>query len=178
MSRLMHPQKYMILGLLMRGDLHGYALHRAFASGLDTVTYTGRSYVYSFLKQLEGEGKIALRREAQDNRPSRNVYSITPEGREDFLGWIKSPVERMRDLRIEFLAKLSLIKELGLPDAPGLIGKQVDVCQRLLETQKSRRDNCRGEFDGLIYDFRIYQLDAALKWLKRCRRQFSNEGGP
>ncbi len=168
-----HPQEYAILGLLMRGNRHGYEIHRDFCSGLGQLWYAGMSQIYALLKRLEVTGKVTCKVETQDNRPAKKVYSITPEGREEFLSWFHAPVQEVRNLRLYFLAKLFFIKELKLPDISEVIARQIEVCQRQLERIKQQDKLCRDEFDHLVFQFRICQIEAILKWLHDCEKYLS-----
>lgn len=167
-----HPQEYVILGLLMKEDRHGYEIHHNFSSGLGRVWYGGMSQMYALLKRLEMTKKVISKVEIQDNRPSKKVYSITPEGRETFLSWVHRPVESIRNLRLEFLAKLFFMREMKLSGIGELIAKQIDVCQGQLETIKQQDEFCPDEFDRLVFQFRICQIEAILGWLQDCRQHF------
>jgi PadR family transcriptional regulator AphA len=168
-----HPQEYVILGILMKQERHGYEIHTLLSSGLGHTWYAGISQVYALLKRLEAAEKVVSAVEQQDNRPAKHVYSITQKGRETFLQWVHSPLERMRDLRLEFLAKLFFIKELNLTGSDELIRKQMDIFQTQLRDIK-REDESRHEgFERLVLRFRIGQIEAVLAWLQDCARHIN-----
>jgi PadR family transcriptional regulator AphA len=163
-----HPQEYLILGILMKQGRHGYELHNILSSGLGRAWYAGMSQVYALLKRLETAEKVVSTVEQQDNRPAKHVYSITPKGRQAFLQWVHTPLERMRDLRLEFLAKLFFIRELNLPGLDELIRKQMDIFQKQLQDITQQEENCHEEFERLVLGFRIGQIEAVLSWLHDC----------
>jgi PadR family transcriptional regulator AphA len=165
-----HPQEYVILGILMKQDRHGYEIHNLLSSGLGQAWYAGISQVYALLKRLEAAEKVVSAVEQQDNRPARHVYSITPQGRVEFLQWLHTPLERMRDLRLEFLAKLFFIRELNLSGSDELIRKQEDIFQKKLRGITQQYKNCQEEFEHLVLRFRIGQIEAVLSWLRDCGR--------
>lgn len=166
--KIRHPQEYVILGLLMTKDRHGYEIHSYFSSGLGRVWFAGMSQIYALLNRLEMTGNVSCEVEIQDNRPAKKVYSITPEGREVFLNWVQRPVQRIRDLRLEFLAKLFFMRELNPSGIGELIDTQIKVCQEQLESIRRQDDDCRDEFDHLVLEFRICQIEGILKWLQDC----------
>jgi DNA-binding PadR family transcriptional regulator len=172
MSR--HPQEHVILGLLMKEERHGYEIHHHFSSGLGRVWYTGRSQIYALLKGLEMTGEVASVVEIQDNRPAKKVYSITPQGRETFLTWVHGPVQKIRDLRIEFLAKLFFMRELEPAGIGELIAKQIKVCQGQIGSLRQQDQLCRDEFDRLVFQFKICQTEAILTWLQACKEYFDH----
>ena len=165
-----HPQEYLILGILMKQGRHGYELHNILSSGLGRAWYAGISQVYALLKRLETAEKVVSTVEQQDNRPAKHVYSITPKGRQAFLQWVHTPLERMRDLRLGFLAKLFFVRELGLSGSDELIKKQENIFQKQLRGIKQAEENCHEAFEHLVLRFRIGQIEAVLSWLQDCGR--------
>ena len=163
-----HPQEYVILGILMQQKRHGYEIHHLLSSGLGRAWYAGMSQVYALLKRLESFKKVVSSVEQQDNRPAKHVYSITPKGRKAFLEWVHTPLERMRYLRLEFLAKLFFIRELNFSGSDELIKKQIDIFQKKLLDIKGQDENCHEEFEHLVLRFRIGQIEAVLSWLEDC----------
>jgi DNA-binding PadR family transcriptional regulator len=166
------PEECVVLGLLMRRPQHGYEIHRLLATGLGRVWRTGRSEIYALLKNLEASRRVASVTEVQDNRPARKVYSITAEGREAFLDWIKEPVPRVRDVRFEFLAKLSFMRELSIPGSRRLIKRQIGVCRGRLESVQGPDESPDYDFNRLVSRFRACQIEAVLKWLGECSDYF------
>jgi PadR family transcriptional regulator AphA len=165
-----HPQEYVILGILMKQERHGYEIHNLLSSGLGRAWYAGISQVYALLKRLEAAEKVVSSVEQQDNRPARHVYSITQKGREAFLQWVHTPLERMRDLRLEFLAKLFFIRALKLSGSDKLIRKQMDIFQKQLRDITQQDKDCHEAFERLVLRFRVGQIEAVLSWLRDCGR--------
>jgi PadR family transcriptional regulator AphA len=165
-----HPQEYVILGILMKEERHGYEIHMLLSAALGQAWYAGISQVYALLKRLETAEKVVSTTEHQDNRPPKHVYSITPKGREAFLQWVHSPLERMRDLRLEFLAKLFFIRELSLSGFDELIRKQADIFQKKLRNIAQQEECCHEAFERLVLRFRAGQIEAVLSWLRDCGR--------
>jgi PadR family transcriptional regulator AphA len=165
-----HPQEYVILGILMKQGRHGYEIHHLLSSGLGRAWYAGMSQVYALLKRLEAAEKVVSSVEQQKNRPAKHVYSLTPKGRKAFLQWVHTPLERMRDLRLAFLAKLFFIRELNLSGSDELIKKQIDIFQDQLNEIKQQDENCHEEFERLVLRFRIGQIETVLSWLEDCGR--------
>jgi PadR family transcriptional regulator AphA len=165
-----HPQEHIILGILMKEERHGYEIHNLLSSGLGRAWYAGISQVYALLKRLEAAEKVVSSVEQQDNRPAKHIYTITPKGQEAFSQWVHTPLERMRDLRLEFLAKLFFIGELNLSGSDELIRKQIDIFQGQLCGIKQQEATCDDEFEHLVLRFRTCQIDAVLSWLRECKR--------
>jgi PadR family transcriptional regulator AphA len=168
------PLEYVLLGFLAQGPTHGYDLHQRVEDELGLVWYMGISNVYGALKRLEEEGQVESTLAPQESRPPRRIYGITPRGRAAFLNWVRSAVPSMRNMRVEFPAKLYFLRALDLDGAQELIATQETICRERvarLDTQEAKRAG--RHFDHLVLDFRRRQLEAILDWLELCRENLA-----
>ncbi|HIE37692.1 MAG TPA: PadR family transcriptional regulator [Anaerolineales bacterium] len=167
------PLEQALLGFLIQRPMHGYDLHRRVQEELGEVWYMGLSNVYGTLKRLEEEGRVESALSPQESRPPRKIYRITPTGERSFLEWLHRPVPAIRDMRVEFPAKLYFFRALGLEGVGELISAQEAACRERLERleRKSSRHGPR-DFNRLVFDFRCCQIEAILGWLRVCREQF------
>ncbi|RLC54770.1 MAG: PadR family transcriptional regulator [Chloroflexota bacterium] len=166
------PLEQALLGFLMRGPMHGYDLHRRIEDELGVVWYMGISNIYAALKRLEQSGQVESSLNPQESRPPRKVYHITPAGRQGFLEWVQRPVPTMRDMRVEFLAKLYFFRTLGLEGVEGLIAAQEAICRERIEGLERSAARCDPhDFNRLVFDFRRRQIAAILDWLQVCREE-------
>ncbi len=70
------------LGILTRGDATGYEIKKLFEDdGYQHFVEASFGSIYPALNRLTEEGLVSVRAEAQEKRPDRKVYSITPAGR-------------------------------------------------------------------------------------------------
>ncbi len=166
------PLEQALLGFLTQGPMHGYDLHRRVEDELGVIWYMGISNIYGALKRLEQAGHVESTLDPQESRPPRKVYRITPAGRESFLDWVRQPVPTMRDMRVEFPAKLYFFHALGLEGAEALIAAQEVVCRGRVERLERSAARCGPhDFNRLVYDFRCRQIEAILAWLQVCREE-------
>ena len=168
--------EWVLLGLLMRKPMHGYELHQFFSppSPLEQVWYLGISQMYKLLKGLEEQGHVEVNIEAQGGRPHRKVYHVTASGREAFLDWLETPVDGIRLMRVEFLGKLFLARELGPNVVERVVDRQAEACRSMLEDLQDRMPGA--EFEDLVLRFRAGQIESALQWLDHCRTVLLNSG--
>jgi PadR family transcriptional regulator AphA len=157
-----------LLGLLMSQPRHGYELYREFSRDLDRVWRIGLSQLYAQLKQLEANGLVTAQAESQATRPSRKVYHLTPAGREAFLNWVHQPSRHIRDIRLEFLARLYFFRRLALPGLDRLVAAQKAICQAQVEALACANPGTDDAFGRLVIEFRQGQLQAIIHWLDRC----------
>jgi DNA-binding PadR family transcriptional regulator len=81
------------LGILTRGDATGYEIKKLFeADGYQHFVEASFGSIYPALGRLTEEGLVLVREEAQEKRPDRKVYSITPRGRAAFIGALMKPL--------------------------------------------------------------------------------------
>lgn len=170
MSSRRLPLEQALLGFLMQGPMHGYDLHRRIEEELGVVWYMGISNIYGALKRLEQAGHVESTLSPQEGRPPRKVYRITSSGRRSFLDWVRRPIPTIRDMRVEFLAKLYFFRALGLEGAEELIVAQEAVCRERVKLLEQSAAQCAPhDFNRLVYDFRRHQIEAILDWLIEVR---------
>ena len=102
-----YPITYGVLGLLgFLGPMSGYDIKRAFDGILEPMWGVVHSQIYKELRRMEALGWVKMKREEQENRPDRKVYSITPEGYRALAGWQGKPAftQQVRD---ELLLKIT-----------------------------------------------------------------------
>jgi len=164
------PMEQALLGFLMEGSMHGYDLHQRVEEDLGRIWAMGISNIYGAMKRLEQAGQAQSSLSPQENRPPRKVYHITPAGRRSFLEWLQRPVPSMRDMRVEFPAKLYFFHTLGLEGGAALITAQEAVCRERVARLEQRAAQCEPQdFDQLVFDFRRRQIEAIIQWLQYCR---------
>lgn len=158
------PLDQALLGFLMQGPAHGYALHDRAEADLGRIWYMGMSNVYATLKDLESSGRVESRLD-DESYPPRKVYAITDAGRDSFLAWLREPVPAMRDMRVEFLAKVYFFDTLKLEGIAELLQAQREACEERLEEVGETSWRQHDVFDRLVTDFRRRRIEACLEWL-------------
>ena len=168
------PARHALLGLLLAGPSYGYDLARAFAPGtlLVTIMHLGASHLYALLTQLERDGLVGGQRLEQGSRPARRVFALTDAGRELVQHWLDEPVERPRDILLDFPLKLYLAHRQDPARSAALIARQRALFVSYLETlELEQRHDVAGEdaaFRSLLYDGRIGRTRSALAWFDGC----------
>ena len=85
------------LGILTRGDATGYEIKKLFEDdGYQHFVEASFGSIYPALNRLTDEGYVSVRSEAQEKRPDRKVYSITPTGRSAFIASLLKPLPEDR----------------------------------------------------------------------------------
>jgi len=168
------PIQYAILGLLREAPSHGYDLQRSFAeeSDLGAVVHIEQASLYGTLKDLATRGLIAGEETREGARPPRTRYSLTRAGHQAFEEWAGTPVERLRQVRLDFLLKVYFARQDGTERVRLLVDAQIAACHRYLSSLESRASALAPEsFAYLFNESRSSAARATLEWLREYRRR-------
>ncbi|MGE5398094.1 MAG: PadR family transcriptional regulator [Chitinophagales bacterium] len=128
-----NKSKYMILAILNESPgSSGYDIKKH----CDNLSYfwnENYSRIYPVLKQMEEEGLVTQTEEKGKGRPPKNVYFITPKGKEEYIKWLMLPVEPS-SLRSELLLKLFFSSDIP-------VNNMIQKLQAELAEQMKIRDS-------------------------------------
>jgi PadR family transcriptional regulator AphA len=165
-----NPADFPLLGLLSLGPAHGYDLCAELRERLGEIWILRTSHIYALLTGLEKDGLVSHERIDQENRPAKKVFHITPEGRKIFSIWMTSPVSNVRDMRLEFFAKLYFARLESHGVAAKLIDDQLKVCRKNVKRLIAQIETCDVEAERVVLDYRLAMLKATAGWLRRARQ--------
>ncbi|MCP4680759.1 MAG: PadR family transcriptional regulator [Desulfobacterales bacterium] len=169
--------EYIVLGSLMSGPKHGYEIMQFLDADLGFTWHVSTSQVYTLLKRLEQKGLLNFNLKNQESRPSKRVFSLTSTGEKAFLDWLHSPTENIRDIRIEFLAKLFFFHHLSLKGGDNLINVQIQNLRQLREKMQQDYQVEKDSYNTLVLSFKKATLETWLEWLQKEAIPFiRNEG--
>jgi len=157
--------EYALLGALMTGPRHGYEILTFLREGLAAIWHIPTSQLYAQLKRLEEQGRLRSSLEEQETRPSKRVFAITDEGRKAFGAWVLAPCRHVRDLRVEFLAKLFFIRMLGM-DGSSLLQGQAEMLDRTLARMGAQIEKENDPHRRLAAGFKRATAAAWRRWLE------------
>ena len=161
-----------VLGLLRR-PMHGYQVAREMAggSGLGLVCPLRMSNVYFLLGNLQERGLVEVEGRQDDRYPPRVLLRTSAAGRRAFDTWLREPVIRLRQVRLDFLAKLFFLGREDPALARELVEGQKEFCRRYLaEWQELAHAAGFGGFDRLAIEAKIAVGGGTLRWLEQCER--------
>ncbi len=160
---------HVILSLLDEKPMHGYEIHQRIASmpGIFKIWSIKQGLLYAKLEKLKEAGLLEDAPDHPEANPSRHYFRLTPAGREALNTWIDSPVNRARDIRQEFLAKLIIARKYSLERALNLLRAQREVIQRWhssLAEQAAPQQEAELD-DWVVHSYRLFRDEASLRWL-------------
>jgi len=100
-----NQSQFALLGLLSLEPMSGYDLKQLIAWSVNHFWREGYGQIYPTLQQLERQRLVTKKTQRQKGKPDRNVYSLTPAGRERLKQWLSEPASP-EVLRNELLLKL------------------------------------------------------------------------
>lgn len=161
------------LALLQAESRHGYELYDVWRALLGGIWDIGRSRLYQALNTAAAEGLITITVVPQHNRPPRKIYTATETGVERARAWLAAPVAPPRRIRVELLAKLTLIRHLNAGTEDQLLAAQSAVCRAALDHLRAEDLTVPERADAFVAHvtrtYRITQLEANVAWIASCR---------
>src|SRR5687768_5363232 len=101
-----------LLGMLSLGPGSGYDLKKRIEGSVAHFWSESYGQIYPMLNQLADEGLAERTHERQQGKPDRQVYALTPSGREELARWLATPAKH-EGFRSELLLKLFLGARAG-----------------------------------------------------------------
>lgn len=161
----------LILGLLLRGPLYGYELHRIMRAHGDLYADLKKGNLYYLLDRLAGDGYLHMTAEAgaRGARGERLIYELTDAGRVRFSGLLREimvtyePVHSGIDTAVVFLSQLLPAEGMALLEERRRIvtERRAQVATDLGNLAKS------GPLVHIATDHIVSLIDAELSWIDR-----------
>lgn len=177
---------YMILGWLMDGPVHGYKLKKGPMAKMFSEFGINDNQLYPALGKLVGQGFIEKAVEPGDGTPNRNVYTITEDGRREFLEWLRSSRGEERTFRYDFFRKddffirCNFIGHLETDEALDKVDRQARAVEETIGDLKAARDDMlRRGVEPLhvkILEFGIQSQETRRRWLDEFRETLASRG--
>jgi len=118
---------YAILGLLTWGEMSGYDIGKLIDGTIAHFFFNpAKSQIYAELRRLVGEGFATEREVAQDSRPDKRLYVVTPKGRKALRRWLDGSEAGPEVFRSPLCLKVFLGEQMD----PGTLAVQVKEARR------------------------------------------------
>ena len=161
----MDERELLLLGLLLRQEMHGYELNHFLEHRLDSLFALNRSTAYYLLDRLAQRGLVDAELKRLGRRPERRVFRLTEEGQTTF--------------HVALREHLAGYSQGGYPDEVGLLFLEMlpaeEQCQLLQEKLKAvseqrhraqERRNAHAESPARwMLSHRLAQLETEERWL-------------
>lgn len=169
---------HVLLGLLTRGERHGYDLKREYDSRFPQARPLGFGQVYATLERLLRDGLVVPARTERADGPERTSYAVTNAGRDALQSWLAA-VEPPVPYVTNALFTKAVVAVLSEPaDADGaatdadspaaayLRAQRAAHLGRMREYTHVKTDPSSSLGDVLAADYALVHLDADLRWIE------------
>lgn len=155
------------LGLIASGHRHGWALVRDLSpSGdLGQVWSLSRALTYRAIDRLIALDLVSRSGSEPGAGPERTLLATTPAGRRVAKKWIRTPVRHLRDVRTEFLVKLTLAERLGY-DRSALLDAQMEALAPIIDAVAATDPS-----NDALHLWRLESSQAVQRFLQRARSE-------
>jgi DNA-binding PadR family transcriptional regulator len=171
-KNFLSPAEYAVLGLVRAKPAYGYELQRQLSGdrGLGRVCPVEPAMVYAILKSLSG---LELIDGVWDNSayPPKAVYTATEHGDATFERWLRRPVARMREVRLDFLIKLYFALKEDQELAQELLTAQLAATRKYaaeIAHEQRALDDQADSFDAIVLESKASAARITRDWLQKC----------
>lgn len=152
-----------MLGVMSSGASYGYDLKLAYDRLFGTTKPIAFGQVYATLARMLRDGLISALGEQAGAGPDRKQYRVTPAGRERLKQWMFTPDSTSASAQSDLFAK-TVIALLVDGDAPALLDIQRAELMRQMRELTVRKRSA-DMLHTLLYDQRLFHLEADLRWI-------------
>ncbi|CAM3784545.1 PadR family transcriptional regulator [Cohnella lubricantis] len=166
-----------ILGLLLNRPRSGYEIKSAFEAPLAYFFDASFGTIYPTLAKLEKLGYIEKENVVQDNRPNKNVYSITDSGRERFMAYMNSPLD-VETYRSDFMVRLFFGEHQSREKLIEWIRRGIEQAKRevsKLREERKRWDAGMSPSQRICADLGVELNESKIRVLEEGLRQFEEQ---
>jgi DNA-binding PadR family transcriptional regulator len=161
-----------ILGLLHMRSYSGYEMKHYFEEVFSFFFDASYGTIYPTLSKMEQLGYITKENISQENRPNKNVYSLTSAGKEQFQIYLNSPVEAPT-VRSDFLVRMFFGEfaenELAIKWVQDALLENIRLAENLEKMKHTRKE------DKLMSPTRLICLQIGIE-SKRTQIEVLREG--
>ncbi len=167
---------HIVLGLLSRGQRHGYDLKRAHDEACPTARPLAFGQVYAALDRLHRKGLIRPTAVERSEGPDRTVYELTDAGRAELETWIHTTEDPGSQVSNPLATKSTIALLAAGPEtaASFLDEQRVVHLRRMRHHTKVKTDPSASVSDVLAADFAIAHLDADIRWMEAARTRIAD----
>ncbi|SFL35793.1 Transcriptional regulator PadR-like family protein [Paenibacillus sp. 1_12] len=163
----MDERELLVLGLLMTQSQHGYKINEFIENNLGRVSDMKKATAYSILKRLNQNGYVDVTIEQEGNRPPRQIYTITPNGNEQFKLLLRMTLSSLDNVTPSGDIGFMFIDHLSTAEAVELIELKLQKVDLLIKSLASVPQHGHRTGIDLSIQHRITLLECEKAWLSK-----------
>ncbi|MCW5881490.1 MAG: helix-turn-helix transcriptional regulator [Anaerolineae bacterium] len=156
-------RELLLLGLLRRGDMHGYRLNEFIERDMASCVDLKKSTAYFLLDRMLRQGWVAASEEREGGRPPRQVYHITPDGEAEFQRLLRANLATYQPALFPGDIGLGYYDALPPDEARPLLAARRAALTALLDEARAAPPHAGAL--AWIVQHRVYHLESELGWL-------------
>lgn len=162
------PIQHAVLALLADGESYGYELRSEFLESVGPQWGDlNIGHLYQVLERLVRDGLVTKREVAQQRRPDKMMFRLTPAGRDELNEWLSSATTRQAGYRDDVFLKLFAASRLGAKQLTLVLKTQRQAYLGELSSLQSLRTGHRQEpLVDLLVEAAILNTEAKLRVLE------------
>ena len=170
--------KHGILGLLNYGNMTGYEIMIVFRDSLSYFWQAQTSQIYRELQVLEKNGWIQANHIEQNNKPDKNLLSITDAGRKELKKWLqedesKGMIRNQLLLKTFFRGECSIDENIeyfkSIPNKEVVFpGGTNELMEKNREYQQGIGDPLKALYWKFTVDFGLMYEKMLKEWCENC----------
>ena len=182
--------QHILLGMLCLKPSTGYDLKKMFDAG-DRLAraHIPLSRIYPVLKTMCEQGQVTFEEVNRTGSPDLKIYTITPEGKQIFLEWLREPISGDRYRFTHFLEKFSFSPLLEKNETLSMIDDELAFRRQQFEKARTTSIVPFEEYNPddifqfqrfaqistILEDFSNANLENFIRWLERTRQQIADQ---
>ena len=146
--------------------MHGYQLNEMIDTHIGTSLQLTKPTGYRLLQQMADDGWIKFREIQEGKRPSKRIYSITPQGKQQFQKLLRKSLSHYEPIENRNIISLIFLDALPLNEVILLLKKRSSLLEKLFSTNMKIVEGHKHQHFGLILENRTRHITTELEWLK------------
>lgn len=159
---------HVLLGLLSRGQRHGYDLKREHDDWFPAARPLGFGQVYATLDRLRRQGFVGAVAVQRVVGPDRTIYEVTEAGRHELDAWladVEAPAPHVAN-PLALKATIALLVGDEARSVDYLRRQRSAHLERMREYTRRKSDPDSSLNEVLAADYALLHLDADLRWME------------
>lgn len=157
------------LGILTRGDATGYEIKKLVEDGgYQHFAEASFGSIYPALNGMTETGLVSVRAEAQEKRPDRKVYSITPQGRSALIATLLKPLAEDRH-RSPFMFAIQFADLLPKERITQMLDAYIAHIEEEMRQLRQSKTAPKTTGESFVRDFGVTMYAAMLDYLRTHR---------
>ena len=157
------------LGILTRGDATGYEIKKLIEDGgYRHFAEASFGSIYPALNGMTQTGLVSVRAQAQEKRPDRKVYSITPQGRSTLIATLLKPLSEDRH-RSAFMFAIQFADLFPKEHITRMLDSYVAQIEGELRQLRQSKNTPKTAGERFVRDFGLTKYTAMLDYLRTHR---------